>query len=125
MRSGSLVVACVLAAAGSVAVAQPNVTLSDIRSVSRYETSTTSAITSYVIGSHTCNIATGTGNGLAWINNGSPGLAMNMYRIHDGRILQLGLSRVKLACCAGDQNNALCGTCGASGSELGPGCLDV
>jgi hypothetical protein len=125
MFKRSIIVASLLAAAASTALAQPNVTLSDIRSVSRYETSTTSATISYVIGSHTCNIATGSGNGLLWVGNGTPGLAMNMYRIHDGRMIQLGLSRVKLACCAGDQNNALCGTCGPSGSELGPGCLDV
>jgi len=111
-----------IGAVSPVAFAQPDVTLSDVQSISKYEPTTTSAMISYSIGSYTCNI----GNlGLAWINNGSPGLAMNMYRIHDGRIMQIGQSWVKHACCAGDQNNALCGTCGPSGSELGPGCLDV
>ncbi len=110
-----------LAAFAGCAMAQPNVQLSDILSINSY-TGTDTTRVAYVIGSHTCNLGN---QELAWINDGTPGLGMNMYRLHGGRLMQIGLGNVKTACCAGDQNNALCGTCGASGSGLGPGCLDV
>lgn len=81
-------------------------------------------IHAYSIGSHTCSAGD---QPLVWQNNGSPGLAMNAYRLHDGRLMQIGLSFVKHACCAVNF-----GACGGhpncqwiSSSLLGVGCLDV
>jgi hypothetical protein len=75
----------------------------------------------YALGSQTCNIGD---QNSEWTNGGLPGLAMNVYRIHDGRIVQLGQSHVKHSCCAAAGNG--CGlTCnGVGGSQLGVGCLD-
>lgn len=78
----------------------------------------------YALGSYTCNIGD---TALLWQNQGTPGLAMNGYRLHDGVLKQIGLSWVKHACCVA--NNAGCGTCASAGSwpsgTLRPGCRDV
>jgi hypothetical protein len=111
--------AAVLAAAAP-ALAQPDMTLADIQTVQNY--GLVGEIRAYAIGSHTCNI--GNQNAL-WTNNGTPGLAMNAYRLHDGRLMQIGMSWVKMACCAA-VSSGLCGTCnGAGGAVIGAGCLDV
>ncbi|CAG1007174.1 hypothetical protein PHYC_03399 [Phycisphaerales bacterium] len=111
-----------LAAGSASAFPGPDVILRDIQSVSNH--GAVGGIYGYSIGSHTCNI--GTGN-LHWTNNGSPGLAMNAYRLSGGRLVQIGLSNAKTACCAGAQTSAICApTCnGVGGSQLGVGCLDV
>jgi hypothetical protein len=106
--------------AAAPALAQPDVTLSDIQDVHNY--GLVNDIRAYAIGSHTCNIGT---QNMLWTNNGTPGLAMNAYRLHDGRLMQIGMSWVKHACCAAAQSGP-CGSCnGAGGTLLGVGCLDV
>lgn len=77
----------------------------------------------YSLASTTCNIGSQT---LLWgnSNNGTPALAMNAYRIYDGRLEQIGQGWVKHSCCAAA--GSLCGTCsGGGGSQLGAGCSDV
>ncbi len=112
------VACCVLA---SIAGAQPDVTLADPNDISNY--GLIGNVRGYAIGSYTCNI----GNApLIWANNGTPGLAMNFYRLHNGRFQQIGWSFVKRACCVAQGNFAACGTCTvSSGGRLGVGCLDV
>lgn len=80
------------------------------------------SLVAYSYGSYTCNMSP-TVN-LAWVNGGSPGLAMNLYRLHDGRIEQIGQSFVKHACCAAASNNCGLVCNGQSGSVLGAGCRD-
>src|SRR5262245_1750176 len=63
-------------------------------------------IRAYVIGSETCNLGD---QDLLWLSNGTPALGMNAYRIHDGRLMQIGLGNCKTACCAGAGSG--CGTC--------------
>ena len=57
-------------------------------------------IRGYSLGSHTCNIGD---QNLMWGNahDGTPGLAMNAYRLYDGRLMQIGMSWVKHADNAG------------------------
>ncbi|MFA6044376.1 MAG: hypothetical protein WC718_05280 [Phycisphaerales bacterium] len=102
----------------------PDVILADITNTQNY--GAVGGIRGYAIGSNTCNI--GTAN-LAWVNSGSPGLAMNAFRIHDGRMIQLGLGFAKTACCAAAGSGCQSfggGPCnGAGGSQLGAGCLDI
>ena len=75
----------------------------------------------YAWGSYTCNIG---GASLSWSNGGSPALAMNGYRLHGGRLTQIGQGFCKHACCAG--NGAGCGlACSTTGFGLHAGCLDV
>jgi hypothetical protein len=121
---------CMAAAAGmamaaGLAHAQPSigpdVTLLDVQSISNH--GQVGTVRAFTLGSHTCNVGN---QNLLWTNNGTPGLAMNAYRLHDGRLMQIGLSFVKTACCAAASSNPGCGSCnGAGGSVLGAGCLDV
>lgn len=108
-----------LAISSLALAAGPDVTLQDSTSVQNY--GAVGGIYGYAIGSDTCNI----GNvNLLWTNNGTPGLAMNAYRIYDGRLTQIGMSWVKTACCAAAGSG--CGTCNGAGSNvLGAGCKDV
>jgi hypothetical protein len=108
-----------LGCAGAALAAGPDVALQDIQSIQLF--GPVNNVYAYSIGSHTCNI--GNAN-LLWTNNGTPGLGMNAFRLHDGRLMQIGLGNAKTACCAAAGSG--CGTCnGAGGSVLGAGCLDV
>ncbi len=81
-------------------------------------------IQAYSLGTRTCNIHP-TGS-LAWINNGTPGVGFDMYRLSGGRLVQIGMSWVKHACCVSNSNNALCeGTCSGTGFGLRPKCMDT
>jgi hypothetical protein len=78
-------------------------------------------VRAYILGSDTCNSGT---SDLLWTNDGTPGLFMNAYRLHDGRLMQIGMGFGKTACCAIAGSG--CGSCnGHSGSVLGAGCKDV
>jgi hypothetical protein len=80
-------------------------------------------IRAYAYGSDTCNIGT---QNLHWGGSwqGSPALAMNMYRINAGSMVQIGMGWCKQACCAAAGSG--CGSCnGTGGSLLGIGCKDV
>ncbi|MCH8882177.1 MAG: AAA family ATPase [SAR324 cluster bacterium] len=81
-------------------------------------------IRGYSLGSYTCNIGD---QNLMWGNTwgGTPGLAMNAYRLYDGRLMQVGLSWVKHACCAAAGTGCGMGCNGQGGSWLGVGCRDI
>lgn len=85
----------------------------------------------YSLSSNTCNIGDQNAEWNLTGFNGSPGFGMNLYRIKEGRLMQIGQSFAKHACCA-----AAGGGCvnvagqsvscnGTGGSQLGVGCLDV
>ncbi|HPF38581.1 MAG TPA: hypothetical protein PK093_08055 [Phycisphaerae bacterium] len=78
----------------------------------------------YALSSTTCNM----GNvALLWgtSHNGTPALAMNAYRIYDGRLEQIGQGWVKHSCCAAAGNACGIPCTGGGGSQLGAGCSDV
>lgn len=108
------------ATAGADDIIGPDVTYTNIGSITHYGAS--GSIHAYALGSHTCNIGD---QNLQWTNNGTPGLAMNAYRLHDHRLVQIGMSWVKHACCAaaGDGCGMSCN--GVGGQFLGAGCRDV
>jgi hypothetical protein len=98
-----------------------DVTHQDIQDVTSY--TPVGGIRAYALGSYTCNLGNTT---LQWVNNGTPALAMNAYRLHNGRMIQIGQSWAKMACCAASGGG--CGlTCntGAPGTGLKPGCRDI
>jgi hypothetical protein len=109
---------------GSAALAQadgPDVIYQNITSTWNY--GLVGETRAYAFDSYTCNIGT---QNLRWGGSwqGSPALAMNLYRINDGRMVQIGLSWCKQACCAAASTG--CGTCnGTGGTMLGVGCRDV
>src|SRR5690606_33388260 len=75
----------------------------------------------YSLASLTCNMGN---ENMIWNGGtGSPWLAMNAYRLHEGRLEQIGLSFCKAACCAAASTG--CGPCnGFGGQQLGVGCSD-
>jgi len=99
----------------------PDIVYTDIDGIADY--GPVGGIKAYSLGSDTCNIGD---ENMLWTNNGTPGLAMNMYRLHDGQLMQIGMSWLKVACCAAATNG--CGgglVCnGVGGQQLGAGCLD-
>jgi hypothetical protein len=124
LKSAVVAVAAGAAFASTALAVGPDVTLLDIQSLSRFGPVSVngSNVWAFAIGSHTCNIGN---QNLIWANSGTPGLAMNAYRLYDGRLVQIGLGNAKTACCAAAGSGG-CGTCnGAGGSVLGAGCLDV
>jgi hypothetical protein len=127
MKLWNKAAACVagLCLAGVSQAAGPDVTLLDIQSTFRFGSVSVGGVGlvhGYAISSHTCNIGT---TNLLWTNGGTPALAMNAYRLHDGRLMHIGMGHCKYACCAA-AGNGPCGSCnGAGGSVLGAGCLDV
>jgi len=98
----------------------PDIVYSDCTSVAHYGPIGTKH--AYSLGSSTCNIGDANAH---WTSSGSPALAMNMYRLKDGRLMQIGLGFCKTACCAAATNN--CGlSCNSVGGQwLGAGCRDV
>jgi hypothetical protein len=116
----SLVALAAVVASAGVSLAQPDVVLSGINDMTNY--GQVGNIYAYAIGSNTCNNGNQNFN---WTNNGTPGIAMNMYRLTNGRLTQVGQSWVKTACCAAAGSGCV-GTCnGQGGTVLGAGCLDV
>jgi hypothetical protein len=97
----------------------PDVTYQHINGFQQY--GPVGGIYAYALGTDTCNIGD---ENLLWTNAGTPALAMNAYRLQNGRLVQIGLGFCKTACCAAA--GAGCGTCnGQGGSVLGAGCKDV
>jgi len=74
----------------------------------------------YIIGSNTCNIGD---QNIAWSSGGTPALAMNAYRLHNGRLEQIGVGMMKTACCAFQGSG--CGIPCIPSSGLGGGCQDT
>jgi hypothetical protein len=82
---------------------------------------TVGTIRAYSLGTRTCNMSTT--HSLSWVNGNTPGVGFNAYRLADGRLMQIGMSWVKHACCV--SNTSGCGiTCGG-GFGLRPGCMDT
>jgi hypothetical protein len=101
-------------------LAGPDVIYSECTSIMNY--GQVGGIRAYALGSNTCNIGN---QNLLWLDNGTPGLAMNAYRLHDGRLIQIGQSWVKTACCAAAGQGCGVPCNGQGGNVLGAGCLDV
>jgi hypothetical protein len=121
---GGLAAATVLAAAGAVQ-AQPDVMYlgagSSGNDIGHY--GPVGNIRAYIFGTATCNAGP---SNLAWVGFGSPSVGFNVYRLQGGRLVQLGQSWVKTACCAATFGSCGGRTCnGASGNQLGSGCIDV
>ncbi|MHC4414565.1 MAG: hypothetical protein ACYS0G_04710 [Planctomycetota bacterium] len=111
------------ATGGSAAgVIGPDVIYSNCQAVANW--GAVGGIRGYSLGSHTCNVGD---ENLLWGNthDGTPGLAMNAYRLHDGRLMQVGMSWVKHACCAAAGSGCGLPCNGQGGSVLGVGCRDI
>ena len=81
-------------------------------------------IRGYSLGSHTCNIGDQDLKwGFEW--SGTPGLAMNAYRLYDGRLMQIGMSWVKHSSFAAADEGCGMECNGQGGAWLGVGCRDV
>ncbi len=113
-------------AGGGVAQAQlsqgPDVVYSDCVDITNW--GAVGGIRGYSLGSYTCNIGN---QNLRWGNtwSGTPALAMNAYRLANGRLEQIGMSWVKYSCCAAVGNGCGLGCNGQGSSVLGVGCRDI
>lgn len=98
----------------------PDVIVGDLPDVANY--GSVGSIAAFSVGTTSCNVGT---QDLSWVasTNQHPVIALNMYKVKDGRIEQIGMSWLKHGFTALTQN--LCGTCnGHGGSVLGVGCSD-
>ena len=120
MRRGAIAAVATLAIATfSQAFPGGDIILSNIPDITSY--GPVNGIRAYSLGSGTCNIGN---TNLEWINAGSPAMGMNAFRLHDGRLMQIGIGNCKTACCVANTNG--CGlTCSGSGTGLRAGCKDT
>ena len=116
-----LVPLCLARSAAAQLSPGPDVLYLDLTTTSVY--GPVGPIHAYSLGSTTCNRGD---QELLWTEFGSPAMAMNLYRLYDGRLEHIGLSGAKTATFA-----SLFGSCteevcaGPAGDRLGPGCIDV
>jgi len=127
-RIAGVVGVCVAALLGMCAAASgQDVFYGDIHDTLNHGNAGTTnpTIHAYSLGTKTCNLSS---TSLSWINNGTPAVAFNMFRLADGRLTQIGMSWAKHACCVGNStDSAVClgSTCSSSGFGLRPGCRDT
>ncbi|MBL8877699.1 MAG: hypothetical protein JNG88_01160 [Phycisphaerales bacterium] len=105
---------------GGLSSAGPDVKYTDCTSSDNH--GVVGAIRAYSFGTNTCNIGN---QNLLWTNNGTPAIGFNMFRLSDGRLIQIGLGFAKTACCAAAGNGCGMNCNGQGGNVLGSGCLDV
>jgi len=117
-RCSSYAAALLAAMAAPCLAAGPDITYGEVTDTIRY--GPVGSIYAYAWGTGTCNIG---GTSLSWINRGTPAVAMSAYRLHNGRLMQIGIGHCKHACCVA--NGPGCGTCSSQGFGLRPGCRDV
>jgi hypothetical protein len=83
-------------------------------------------IRSFAMGSTSCNVGTEKIDWIAGNGHQHPCIGQNLFRIHDGRIEQLGYSFLKHSFFALSQPNCTFLPCqSTNGSELGIGCADT
>lgn len=102
----------------------PDVIVGEITTPQNYGSPAGSPYYSYSIGTTSCNIGTEL---LSWIagTNDHPVIAQNMYRYHNGRFEQIGMSWLKHGFTALQGNTCSCGCQpGGNGNNLGLGCSD-
>lgn len=127
----AVAVGTVLVAGTSVAIAQPDVSVSRLGLTSGGSGSedfayygVSGGIRAFAIASTSCNVGNQTAE---WIDGNSgnhPVIAQNMYRLLNGRFEQIGMSWLKHSFCA--VSEPTCGSCvGTPCSSLGVGCADT
>lgn len=101
----------------------PDVIVGDLLDIFRLGSS--GATTAYAFGTMACNYGNTTIPWQATTNN-HPVITQNMYRLHEGRFEQIGLSWAKHGFTA-FQETCCCPTCidPGNGNELGVGCSDI
>ncbi len=116
---GLIAAFCLLVFAGPGLATGPDVIYSDCTGITNW--GVIGGIRGYSLGSHTCNIGD---ENLDW-GGFTPLLAMNAYRLHEGRLMQIGMSWVKNGTTAGAGSGCGLPCNGQGGGVLGAGCLDV
>jgi hypothetical protein len=79
------------------------------------------AYMAFSLGTSTCNIGN---QNINWLDDGTPGVGFNAYKLNNGRLTQIGMGWVKTACCAAAGNGCGLSCNGQGGNVLGAGCLD-
>lgn len=97
----------------------PDVVYSEVNGITNW--GAVGGIRGYSLGSYTCNLGD---QNLPW-NSTSPLLGMNAYRLHGGRLEQIGMSWLKNATVAAAGTGCGLPCNGQGGSQLGAGCRDI
>ena len=101
----------------------PDVIVGDVLDIARF--GTIGGTTSYAFGTMACNYGNTT---IPWapLTSDHPVITQNMYRLHNGRFTQIGMSWAKHGFTA-FQETCCCPVCidPGNGSELGVGCSDI
>ncbi|QOJ15823.1 MAG: hypothetical protein HRU75_14760 [Planctomycetia bacterium] len=102
----------------------PDILLSNMQDTYQATTTGIGGKRAYAFGGWTCNMGD---TAFLWQSNGTPSLAMNAFRLHNGRLMQIGLGFCKRACCVANGTGCPEGvTCGSGPSgHLRAGCRDV
>lgn len=129
----ALVLAARTVSAGSVG---PDVTVIYLTDVGNYGAS--GGVRGYAIGTTSCNVGTAPVNwcddggaggcGAGTTNQDHPVIAQNLYRVKDGRMLQIGMSWLKHGFLSTNSFDGACGTCTGpplGSDQLGVGCTDT
>lgn len=115
-----LLVATLIATLTASSIAQGNIIVGDLYNLSSYGSS--GGIAAFSVGTTSCN----TGNQpVPWVSstNNHPVIGLNMYRLMDGKMEQIGMSWLKHGFLA--LSGSVCTPCnGPGGSQLSPGCSD-
>lgn len=116
------ITAAALGLCAGAAAATPDVICGELNGVNNY--GQIGNMRAYSIGTTACNKGTTNAN---WIDNTTnhPVISTTLYKLENGRLMQIGVSFVKHSWAALQQN--ACGFgCGSGGSwqQLGPGCSD-
>ncbi len=122
LSSAATAAALLAPVAGAGLGVGPDVVYSDCTSVNQW--GELGGIRAYSLGTSTCNMGD---ENLLWgsMNSGTPVVGFNAYRLHDGRLMQIGMSWAKsgTGAAAGSGCGIPCN--GEGGSVLGVGCRDV
>ncbi|CAE7549808.1 unnamed protein product [Symbiodinium necroappetens] len=117
---GALSLAVAASASAGITSVGPDVIVGDLPNVSNYNA--VGGMNAYSVGTTSCNIGD---EELLWISNINqhPVIGQNLYRYHNGVMMQVGQSWLKHGFFA--LSGSLCDSCqGTAGSTLGVGCSD-
>ncbi len=107
-------------AAGSTSIAQGNIIVGDLYNLSSYGSS--NGIAAFSVGTTSCNLGD---QPVPWVSStpDHPVIGLNMYRLKNGAMEQIGMSWLKHGFLA--LSGSVCTPCnGSGGSQLDPGCSD-
>lgn len=119
-RLHQLLIVATLLLMAQMSAGQGNIIVGDLYNLSSYGSA--SGMSAFSVGTTSCNLGN---QPVPWVSstNDHPVIALNMYRLKDGSMEQIGMSWLKHGFLA--LSGSVCTPCnGPGGSQLSPGCSD-